>query len=1046
MAAAAEPQQISWGIYTAEAGGRGVLIQGFTPDSPAAKAGLQAGDVLLAIDGAAVRSVQEFRAVKNNFPLYTPLRLTISRGGAVLERQIVLTGRVRLAVQEVTAAFAIPGVPPPPTAAPSAIEALDAVNVLDQVVLDPQTGRIAIIGHYDKNYNTGPIPYLDLLKTALANPTPRLNIIPAPATKKVLEDLKPVIVARLENTGANEIPDMVQGHPGLERERQQMIRELAAAYGLTPEEYAAWYNYCRFDVIGEGNAEALPPAAIAAIQVKAFRSLGYEEVARALELLYQRTPEAEAQALQALGRGEEAAASLARGGTAEARFGAMAGAVFVAAAEQMRLAGPETAAELRKRLATGSMTWQEAAKTAQNLMPYYRKNSNVNLMNQAFNRITLSPAATGAFFPQLPPIYSVIEPIGLDGGSQLARIMFEADYALKSAVTVPELFIRLSGFRTGPEFKAENKLVGGSGAKTSRIWIEPKLVAMTATPERNVVSFGTAQMTVFSADANDLVDLLPQKEEAAEPYTAWRAHHLEAGFEEYARIIPAFHKVREAAKVIALAQWLQAGKVPVDLGGAAQEKWTMPDKFPLQCIVSQAYLPAADGKTLLTTYLVTEGGINFKPKGNWTQMTPAPVGETKVTGQLVLSAGLGQKAVTAAQSGDLESARYLAELSAQAMNGSLTKSDLAKLNIAVPEPKAAPVTAAGVQLQKELIKQTHKQIATLSQNPASAAAANAALGQLGNLYTQVNNNPAAASDYLLKLQTGQLGDVPPAAPPAAAKQPEITVCGESSLGAETLPAERRAYLTKKLGEARDRLKYINEALRRLIAINAAERAEIDRLTAAMTKDFEAAKDRAWEFAIATLFDLPMDKYMDIHNSKIKQMKDEIAGLIARSSTPMSDAARAALAEEIRLKSALAANYADSVANTARLLDLYKGANYAKDIDKWEQAGKESGGFQRGVDTALLIGKILLDHPRLEEFLKKKEWFANDKLWQVVTMGKMAAYASDFFWDVMDLYVVWGPQVARMKNDLRYNMQAMEQLREKAARVSREIDCLEGLLR
>lgn len=38
-------------------------------------------------------------------------------------------------------------------------------------------GRIAVLGHYDDHYNTGPIPCLDLLKTAMVHPKPQLNLM-----------------------------------------------------------------------------------------------------------------------------------------------------------------------------------------------------------------------------------------------------------------------------------------------------------------------------------------------------------------------------------------------------------------------------------------------------------------------------------------------------------------------------------------------------------------------------------------------------------------------------------------------------------------------------------------------------------------------------------------------------------------------------------------------------------------------------------------------------------------------------------------------------
>jgi hypothetical protein len=335
------------------------------------------------------------------------------------------------------------------------------------------------------------------------------------------------------------------------------------------------------------------------------------------------------------------------------------------------------------------------------------------------------------------------------------------------------------------------------------------------------------------------------------------------------------------------------------------------------------------------------------------------------------------------------------------------------------------------------------------ENKAPEGTTAAILAQLDRLYDQARSKPLAASDYLIKLQTGQLAvtapaPAPPAKPPTAAA-PAATVCGETSLGTEALPAERRAYMTRKLSEARDRLRFINEALRKLIALNESQRAEIDKLTAEITEAQEAAVQRASDFVWTTLVDLPLAKYADIHEEKLKQMRYEVTSLIGKSTTPLSATERELLQQEITLKSALAQRYDEGFKSTARLLDVYSGAGYARDIDKWERDTTDSDDGKRALEAAKLAGQILLDHPRLKDFLSTQDWFGGNKLWQVVAMGKLAAYGSDFFWDVMNLYLAWAPHVGQMQNDMQHNVQAMENLRQKAAQTAHEIECFEKLL-
>lgn len=150
-------------------------------------------------------------------------------------------------------------------------------------------------------------------------------------------------------------------------------------------------------------------------------------------------------------------------------------------------------------------------------------------------------------------------------------------------------------------------------------------------------------------------------------YDDWCAGVVDR-FEDYARVLPAFHKVREAAKILALVDWLLATGAVVDLKDVPQETWVHPDQvagFWRSDFIFLESMDADTGYAFFTGCAGFTGSVTFH-KSNWTQVTLAPQSETTVANQLTLSAGLGQKAVLAAKSGDLENARYLAELSAQA--------------------------------------------------------------------------------------------------------------------------------------------------------------------------------------------------------------------------------------------------------------------------------------------------------------------------------------------------------------------------------------------
>ncbi len=69
----------------------GVMIQKVTPDSPAAKAGLEPNDRILAVNGTPVRDVLDLRWIINRFAAGETVTLTIQRGEERMERDVQLT-------------------------------------------------------------------------------------------------------------------------------------------------------------------------------------------------------------------------------------------------------------------------------------------------------------------------------------------------------------------------------------------------------------------------------------------------------------------------------------------------------------------------------------------------------------------------------------------------------------------------------------------------------------------------------------------------------------------------------------------------------------------------------------------------------------------------------------------------------------------------------------------------------------------------------------------------------------------------------------------
>ena len=72
----------------------GLLVAGVISDSPAERAGLMRGDILLSIEGTEVDSVQELRDALNDLRAGQRVKLEISRGGKTETVNLTLEDRI----------------------------------------------------------------------------------------------------------------------------------------------------------------------------------------------------------------------------------------------------------------------------------------------------------------------------------------------------------------------------------------------------------------------------------------------------------------------------------------------------------------------------------------------------------------------------------------------------------------------------------------------------------------------------------------------------------------------------------------------------------------------------------------------------------------------------------------------------------------------------------------------------------------------------------------------------------------------------------------
>lgn len=759
------------GISTADSAD-GVVITAVDVDSPADVAGLSRDDVILTVQGRPITRASDFDAAYGHLLRpYERARFKVRRRGEKVVLSVVPSGHQRLALRPIDALirFTVPGVPAKRPAAPAnAVESLDAINVLTNVFIDRKTGAIEIVGHYDPRFPTGRIPYLDLLKTAIKHPSPSFSLEPdmaemAWARRDLNSDTTPPV--SLEETLAGRIYAVVMGHRDAELDRQRLLRAHAREYGISPEDFTALRNHLFLDADGG----TVPPD-IAAIQTAVLKNLGYEQAARAwAAIATSAADDAATDALRLLGK---------KPGDSP---GSLRVQALMAILDDVR---PRTAGRwggLVRDVVEERMREEDLVVALQQaLLPERDKSGTTNIYVDMFGTLNLSEATYGLMISNASRGVPVaVVPRDLDPTSQMHRILYEADYSLKSLDLLPELF---SEDAHVPSLAGMHEL--GVVARLRQCW-KPRTVVMTVSEDKAGISFGDVTMELeCEITPADGVRATPPPEggsakrgveddvaklKKAEDMVAGYRRHVEANYDAYAAALPSFHEVREAAKIVALARWINAEKIPVRLEGVAQERWTPPSAIfgLLKIAFTHTHVEGTDDIGTIYPAVTWSGGVSFADNA-WVTYESSRAPEPTMPDALAASNQLGQQAAQAAVAGDLERASRFAELSAQAMTGALTRNDLAKVGVTLQRSTAMATTPAVVRLHKELSRKTYQQIETLRQDPTAARSTTDSLTAINGLYGQVRARPADATIYLDRAEAIRTAGAHE--PPRAAKQ------------------------------------------------------------------------------------------------------------------------------------------------------------------------------------------------------------------------------------------------------------------------------------
>lgn len=733
------------------ASAQGVYIVSVVPGSAAEAAGLLPGDVILSFDRRPVPTPQHFlRAVKAAKPgrhlvmlkrkgaeryviVYLPPSGARPRLGVQIASLDKQRGTERLAaapnkaLEDATRRVRF-------TPSPLLSRRIKEINVLKYAMLDPESGNVIFIGTYDPAYATGPIDYESLLADALADPYPKFSL-DYQAARESVQEIKQVMNKEMERISR----DLDYGTRWMTRvlkailystdpipEKQILEQRMLTSLGITPEEFRA---YLEFDPKGRG-LDPLQYKRMGAFLGKLLRPMGIEErYGKAIAAFSKMQKQARMgvsnffdttlEVAGLLGVTEEIYRirnDLGSNRVSEETAGRRLWALLYGSLLKGIGADPARVDYLANRLRNG-IGWDE--QLAAELEKRYEHLTKEALRLHVFNSIFFSQDLLRQFYPGLPEVRSGVRLYGRKPDSPLSRIMFEADYALKYVTSLsPEAY--LAGHRSFLEFltrEAERSNREVPDQALVRYWIEPAQVKMRVLGDGSGVRFDPPSLHIRAERLRSSA-----QEQFLKRTLNRYARQITQRFEDYARLYPTLHVMREAAKIIAFARWAKDTYLSISLPALQPVKEPVPAR--VKGFVSIVYVSKARGDTD-NFFLDLDGGVDFSnpDTGSWVQVQSDPQATEDVMQQLAASTVLAENAAQAALGGDLEAARSLAEKSAQAMTGVVDASQFSSpLPVPIPTPSAVPApvgtqaaisgaTLEALDRNLEAMKESNKKIA-----------------------------------------------------------------------------------------------------------------------------------------------------------------------------------------------------------------------------------------------------------------------------------------------------------------------------------------------
>lgn len=450
-------------------------------------------------------------------------------------------------------------------------------NVLDKVFFDPKTGTVSLIGHRDSRYGSSRIPYLQHLAALLDQPHPQISLDWTPESERRIADL----FRRMDSTTemgrltAQSAAGSWFGSDGLPTQKgRRMFRMI----GITPPGRGPgdpWQGMTRIDVVATllDNAGDQRGANILRGLKDFQRGIRTSQGGQAL-VDFLAIADAEMSRTEAIDLYNQLVGEVRQGRRSKESALAILFRKLLAGMEQgLQFSGGSLTnifdREMARREDAGRAYDVAAAEANRQMKTMLRRALEIVLRRneEVVMPITDVEAELGAK-PVVVPRF-----VGLDPRSQLARVMFEADYLGKSLLFKPDLKKKIPRYKTEYAFYADRAGGGPSGATIDRrMWISIDELDLVQSSDGSTLETRGAKMRFNVRDVQSGRTLAAERN----GYGAL----LTSLYDDFAVEFSILHELREAAKFAGVARWIKAKAPHFRLPSNGRAVWEPPRQVP----------------------------------------------------------------------------------------------------------------------------------------------------------------------------------------------------------------------------------------------------------------------------------------------------------------------------------------------------------------------------------------------------------------------------------------------------------------------------------